>query len=39
VDAGDVAEHVGLDAEAIHGRLQAQVDVDRAERIRGVDVR
>jgi hypothetical protein len=31
VDAGDVAEHVGLDAEAIHGGLEPLVDLGRGQ--------
>ena len=38
MDAGDVLQHVGLDAEAIERGLEAGVDLVRAQPARGVDV-
>jgi hypothetical protein len=39
VDAGDLAQHVGLDAEAIQGRLQPRVDLVRGQALGRIDVR
>ncbi|KAF1013434.1 MAG: hypothetical protein GAK31_03583 [Stenotrophomonas maltophilia] len=36
--AGDIAEHIGADAQAIQGRLQAVVDFLGRQRVRRVDV-
>ena len=38
MDAGDVAEHVGADAEAVHGRLELGVDLGRTQRVRRIDM-
>src|SRR5690606_15860974 len=38
VDAGDVLEHVDLDAEAVQGGLEASVDLVRAQPARGIDM-
>src|SRR5207342_1516814 len=38
VDAGDIPEHVGLDAEAVQGGLEAGVDLFRTQSARRVDV-
>jgi hypothetical protein len=38
VDAGDVAEHVGADTEAIQRRLQPLVDFLGRQRMRRIDV-
>src|SRR5690606_34415991 len=38
VDAGDVAEHVGLDPEAVEGRLEPRIDLRRGQPAGSVDV-
>src|SRR3546814_11153337 len=38
VDAGDVLEHVGLDAEAVEGGLEPRVDLIAGQASRRIDV-
>ena len=38
MDPGDVLQHVGLDAEAVEGRLEANVDLVGTQPARRVDV-
>jgi hypothetical protein len=38
VDAGDVLEHVGADAEAVERRLQPRLDLVGAQPVRRIDV-
>jgi hypothetical protein len=39
MDAGHVAQHIGADAEAVQGGLQAFVDFLRRQRVGRVDMR